>query len=64
MRLFSLVLSSLRRPPRSARIAAAQAIEDEKAAPLAYDACKALSLLERAGVAGGELLVRFVAERR
>jgi len=33
-----------------------KAIEDEKAAPLAYDACKALSLLERAGVAEANCL--------
>src|SRR5439155_24515463 len=39
-----------------------EAVEDEEAAPLAHDTGEALSFLERAGGAGGEGLVRVVAE--
>jgi len=39
-----------------------EAVEEEEAAPLADEAGEALALLERAGAAGGEGLVRGVAE--
>src|ERR1039458_8128175 len=39
-----------------------EAVEEEEVTPLAHEAGKALSFLERAGATGGERLVRVVAE--
>ncbi|MFO1424388.1 MAG: hypothetical protein U1F70_12200 [Candidatus Competibacteraceae bacterium] len=41
-----------------------EAVENEQVLPLADDAGEALAFLERAGAAGGECLVRVVAEVR
>ena len=58
----ALVLELARRGRGGRVLQRLEAVEDEEAAPLAHEAGEALAFLERAGGAGGELLVRVVAE--
>src|ERR1044072_3968817 len=58
----ALVLQLARRGRGGRVLQRLKAVENEKIAALADDAGEALSFFERAGVAGGELLVRIVAE--
>ena len=58
----ALVLEFARRGRGGRVLQRLEAVEDEQAAPLAHDAGQALAFLERAGGAGGEFIVRVVAE--
>ena len=58
----ALVLELARRGRAGRVLQRLEAVENEEAAPLADEAGEALAFLERAGVAGGELFVRVVAE--
>lgn len=60
----ALILEFARRGRSGRVLQRFESVENEQVLPLADDAGEALAFLERAGAAGGECLVRVVAEVR